>query len=358
VKFPGGLTAATAAAVLWVATAVSGDMGAEAERVYLDLYGARAARVDKTPSTYDDRLFGRELFGAAKASADSPALRAVLCHKSFAYSVKDPGGHAEAISVMRWLITQDPSQRGRCLPSLRRAHEAWRRHSRGAERKDAMVGMVNVMLEEADMLAAGRSNTQTLVSASGLYDRALRLATAMGWSMANRQVIRKKLMLANRQVVTHRRIALAKSRLKSNPTDAVAAKEMIMMYVVDLDRPDQARRYTFLAGDGTLADRVHRTAFKPTALSAEQLYDLGVWYNKLSARASLESRWLSQLRAEAYLGQFLSRPDRGKQAASARAMLGKIRQELDKVPEGLIESKRAVHQPAMGISAMAGLGSP
>ncbi len=106
--------------------------------------------------------------------------------------------------------------------------------------------------------------------------------------------------------LTNERFDAALARVKADPTDAVAAEELILMHIMDRDDPHEARKYTFLCKDETLKLRVAQAAGDITTLSETEVYDLGIWYESLIPKASQDqARYRVYARAMMYLDRYL-----------------------------------------------------
>ena len=96
-------------ATVLTATAASPAADERAAKVaFEERYGPQMRRVMASRMTDDDAAMAAELFTAAKAATDNPALLNELCENAFVLGMRDPLGQDTAIAAMELIAAKLP----------------------------------------------------------------------------------------------------------------------------------------------------------------------------------------------------------------------------------------------------------
>jgi len=272
----------------------------EAADTFSKLYGEDLKRVAATPSVADDVALAKQLLEDAKKAEDQPAFLAMLCEKAYELAAKDASGYATATAAMDLLAGKVPEKKVECLQKNAGLYQKQYGTARGEAKTKAGEMVITALgaLAEAQA-AAGDSD------AAGLTLRqAVAVATAI--KSENKAALQARLdNLAPRQKV-EKQIAALKAKLDADPKDAASRKELVRLYLVEMDTPAEAAKFL----DETLDEATRKyvpAAAKPVEDAPEvACMELGDWYKGLADQAATPASKGAMLRrAQAYYQRFL-----------------------------------------------------
>ncbi|MBI1375095.1 MAG: hypothetical protein GC159_20440 [Phycisphaera sp.] len=328
-RFISSTAALIALAIMMSGPSASAQDAAKAtpESLFEELFGDKAREVAKSPATDDDLLFARGLIEAARTAKSNADLAVLLADKAYEAAMRAPEGFAVALQAVNWVIDNHPEQAESHRVMLRDAYQKRYSTARGTEKADAGSALLDLLTADADTLA----NDDKLEDASGVLRQALTLATAL--RSPRRDDVRAKLEGVNKQLITMRRIDQLKQSLKDNPDDTSKANDLIMLYVVDLDRPEEARRFTFLTKDDTLAQNIRDACKDKAEIDPERQLAMGEWYQSLGLQAAASTaKWSMLDRAAGYFEAYQhSGADDALKLTKAKLSLQRVRDLLDKL---------------------------
>ncbi len=273
----------------------------KAQKQFDGLFAEKLKAVEATRQKNDDMGLAEEILKSITPNT-SPDLLDLSCDTSFRLAKRHPTGFPLAIKAMQILADRRPSRAIEAIEQTLILHERRFRLAKGKEKAQRGTDLLNAMIFVAD----AKRDTADLDGAIIAYRRAITLADVL---FDKREAVLKvqvaKLDARNR---LQKKIDDLKSRIKTNPKDTSAGRQLIRIFLVELDDPKTARRYTFLAGDPTLEQNV-RLATRPTeTLTTEQTWRLGQWYFTLSkGTADPQQKDRILARSESYYNAFLSR---------------------------------------------------
>lgn len=126
-----------------------------------------------------------------------------------------------------------------------------------------------------------------------------------------------------------RKVGLLKQRLAKEPTSKTIPKEIVRLYVVELQDPDSAAPYAARTQDKETQDLVRLAPKAVTDLTDAQCLQLAECYVSLAAGSSSAGRTHAYTRAEAYYKRFLEVHTAGDaQRLKAKLGLQKVRAQL------------------------------
>ncbi len=299
-----------------------------AEEAFKTLYGDKVAKVARTPTRDDDVALAAELVEVAAQTKDQKSLLSVFCDNAYTLGSKTPKGYPHAISAMQLLLDHVPARKAEALANMIRLLEKQYVSARSADEKQS--GGQAYML--ALMLGAETAMEAEDVSAAVVYyGKARSVATRIRSDQLD--PIKQKQAEAIALRATHQKLERLQAALKANPKDAASAKQLVEIYLAELDRPDQARKYSFLIADPILKARVSMTGRPIETLAEVEALDMAKWYHGHANRAKQPHAKVSLLeRTRAYYGRYLAlHVSKDLERKTAELIVGRIDQDLEKL---------------------------
>jgi formylglycine-generating enzyme required for sulfatase activity len=302
----------------------------EAADTFNKLYGEDLKRVAATPSPADDVALAKQLLEVAGKIANQPAFLALLCEKSYDLGIKDPTGYPTAKAAAEFLAAGVPEKKVDCLKKIAALYQKQYATARGEEKTKAGETVIAALgaLAEAQT-AAGDTDAAVLT-----LRQALAVATAIkseGQAALDAQV--DNLALRQR---AEKQIAALKARLDANPKDAAARKEMVRVYLMEMDNPAEAATFVDETCDEATRKYVP-AAVKPVEDAPELACTaLGNWYMGLADQAAMPATKGAMLRrAQGYYQRFLAlHPAEDVVRTAVTLALKKIEDALAKLAAG------------------------
>ncbi len=286
----------------------------EAADTFNKLYADGLKRVVATPSPADDVALAKQMLEDAKKAGDQPAFLTLLCEKAHELAIKDTTGYPTAEAAMKLLAASVPEKKVEALQKIAAIHQRAYATARG----DAKAKAGEALIDTLKGLAEAQTAAGDADGAGATLKQALAIATAI--KSENRAAIQAQLAgLASQQQVA-KQIAPLKAKLAADPKDASSRKEIVRLYLVELNNPAEAARFV----DETLDEATRKyvpAAAKPVEDAPEaECTELGDWYKGLADQASTPASKAAMLgHAQAYYQRFLvlhTAADPGRTAAS------------------------------------------
>jgi formylglycine-generating enzyme required for sulfatase activity len=289
-------------------------MADEAADTFNKLYGDDLKRVAATPSPADDVALARQLLEAAGKVTNHKDFLTLLCEKACELAIKDPTGQPTAKAAADLLAANVPEKKVESLQKMAAMYQ----HAYTAARADARAKTGEALIEALKVLANAQVAAEDADGAGATLKQALAVATTI--KSESKAAIQAQLAgLASRQQV-EKQIAALKAKLDANPKDAASRKELVRLYLVEMDNPAEAAKFI----DEGLDDATRKyvlAAAKPVADAPEAACtELGDWYKGLADQAATHASKGAMLRrAQAYYQRFLvlhTATDLGRTAAT------------------------------------------
>ena len=273
---------------------------ADAAGDYETLFGAEAKKVAASGAKADDAAFAAKLLQSAGKMPDSPRLQILLYEKACEFGSAGSAGCDTALEALALLEKAIPARKAE-----------WRRRkfeivkfrfdkSVGAARKAAG----KPYMEMLESLADTHVNERKADQAKALYDRAHMVAVYIKSSRASTILAKKK--RADVIVAQAAGFKALQIRLKKNPQDTEAREKLIALFIVDLNRPEEAAKLLTDDVDELTRTYVPLAAKKPEDLNEAVCRELGDWYyKKLLKNASSLGRPVVLWRAKGYYERFV-----------------------------------------------------
>lgn len=265
------------------------------------LFGEEAKKVAASSRTDDDVILARKVLATARKLKSQPALTAELLEKARGLARKAPGGYSTAIWALELLAHRDAGNRDKYLQDIASLRQ--RRHalSRGIEKEEEFGLLVDTLMELSD----SKADAGNYAAAMTCCRRAYALARGAKSPMADELDAKLKDLVQTGRLAG--KIARAKARLKTDPTDAAARDELVRMYLVDMDNPAAAARLVNEDSDEFTRIYAPLATKNPAELEEGPCMELASWYRSLADKATGALSKAGMLRrAKGYYEAFLA----------------------------------------------------
>jgi len=272
---------------------------ADARQVFDSLFAAKIKTVGTTPDRVDDVALAKEMVEIARKSKEHPALITLLCGAALDLTSKHADGLGTAVEAMQLLAESVPdaqaSARDKLIPLLTRQMAA----GKPDEREQAGETLIDLLLTIGDEKIERKQYADAAVD----YRRAMTVAQQRKSASVN--AAKAKLEYAAGCERALKQIERLQEKLLSNAKDHASAEEIVKMYVLDLDSPDQAATFLDRVIDEGLKSLIP-LAIKPIAdIDAKNALALANWYVHQARAMGVPSNLRPWKRAEAYLTRHL-----------------------------------------------------
>jgi formylglycine-generating enzyme required for sulfatase activity len=302
----------------------------EAADTFNKLYGDDLKRVAATPLPADDVALAKQLLEAAGKAANQPAFLALLCEKAYELAAKDPSGYATAMAAMDFLAGKVPEKKVECLQNNARLMQKQYAAARGDAKTKAGESVITALGALAEAQTAAGDTDATVLT----LRQTVAVATAI--KSESQAALQAQLAVLMAQQQVEKQMAALKAKLDADPKDAASRKELVRLYLVEMDDPAEAAKFVDETCDE--ATRKYVPAAAKSVEDAPELacMELGNWYIRLADQAATPASKGAMLRrAQAYYQRFLAlhtAEDLGRTAATLT--LKRIEDTLAKLVAG------------------------
>jgi formylglycine-generating enzyme required for sulfatase activity len=272
----------------------------EAADTFNKLYADDLKRVAATPAPADDVALAKQLLEAAGKAANQPAFLALLCEKACELAIKDPTGYPTAKAATELLVAGVPEKKVEALQKFAAVYQ----RSYATARAEAKAKAGEALLEAFNALADAQAAAEDVDGAIAALKQAIAVATSI--KSESKAALQAQLAVLVAQQQAEKQIAALKAKLDANPKDAASRKELVRLYLVELNNPAEAAKFV----DETLDEATRKyvpAAAKPIEAAPEMACtQLGDWYRGLADQAMAPaSKGAMLCRAQAYYQRFL-----------------------------------------------------
>jgi hypothetical protein len=325
--------------------AVPSARAEDAKEIVQSLFGDKIKEVARTSSKLDDVKLAGDMFAAAKEAQEEISLLQVLCPIVYDLASKHATGHEIAVEAMSLLAEKDPKSARDALKKIILIRTRLYRYGK----RDLRGEFGNMLIDDHLALAAAEENASNMNGAASQLYASVSVARTIKSDRLQNLLATQTAFNARKQV--HGRVNDFLAKIKANPKDTVAAKQLVLLYVTELDEVEKARKYTFLLADKELGTRV-TLANRPLEDLAElEAFDLAQWYFRLSGgvRTTLKPLLLSH--AKTYFERFLELHDTSDlKTKTAQLTLKSIEKTLkDLGTVATIARKKATRRSSPGV---------
>jgi len=299
----------------------------EAADTFNKLYGEDLKRVAATPSPADDLALAKQLLEAAGKVTNRTAFLTLLCEKAHELAIKDPAGYPTAKAALELLAANVPERKVQSLHKL----VAMVQRPYATARAEAKAKAGESLIEALKALADAQAAAEDVDGTGATLKQALTVATAI--KSESRAALQAQLAALAPQQQVEKQVAALKAKLEKDPADAASRKELVRLFVVELDNPAEAARFVDETLDGATRKYVP-AATKPLGETPElACNELGDWYRGLADQATAPASKGAMLRrAKAYYEWFLDQHKADDLARDgATLMIKKIDDTLTKL---------------------------
>jgi len=250
------------------------------QQVFNSLFGADVQRVKATGTYEDDLELGSVLLQSAAVTTGQPEMVALLIEHTVELSMTHPEGYDQAAEAIEFGLDLLPEQQLEYVERLVELRQRQYTQTRGGDRVEAGKALAGALQRMAEIQQEHHEYDAALVQ--------LRRASAVASAVRSnelRQSIRRQMDRAVEGQAIQRKIQSIRSRLKQNKEDQDAARELLRLYVVEQDNPEQARKFSFLYKNENWQTNIRNANADLTTLSDQQLIDLANWYRQLAGEA-------------------------------------------------------------------------
>ncbi len=273
----------------------------EAEDTFNKLYEEDLKRVAATPSAADDLALAKQLLEAAGKVTNQPAFLTLLCEKAHELAIKDPTGYPTAKAALDLLAANVPEKKVEALQKLAAMYQRPYATARGDAKAKAGEALIGALKALADAQTAA----EDVDGAAVTLKQAFVVATTI--RSESKAAIQAQLAGLAPQRQVEKQVAALKAKVEKDPQDAASRKELVRLYVVEMDDPAEAAKFV----DETLDEATRKyvpAAAKPMEETPElACTELGDWYKGLADQATTPpSKGIMLRRAQAYYERFVN----------------------------------------------------
>jgi formylglycine-generating enzyme required for sulfatase activity len=299
----------------------------QAEDTFNKLYEEDLKRVAATPSAADDLALAKQLLEAAGKVANQKDLLTLLCEKAHELAVKDPAGYPTAKAALDFLAAKVPEKKVEALQKIVAMYQRPYTTARG----DAKVKAGETLLAALKALADAQVAAEDIDGAGATLKQAFVVATTI--RSPSKAALQAQLAGLAPQQQVEKQVAALRAKLEKDPQDAASRKELVRLYVVEMDDAAEAAKFVDEKCDEATRKYVPAAA-KPLEEAPElACSELGDWYRGLADEATAPPSKGAMLgRAKEYYERFVDLHKADDLArAGATLMLKKIDDALAKL---------------------------
>jgi len=276
------------------------------------------------PDPLDWAVWAEGILKQAGSLKDDPAARMKLLAKAYEYGTKHRNGYPVAVEAAR--KASESAERDEKVTWLKRlveAHKLAFRFVAAKERSQAGATLVDRQIAVGDALAGMQADDEALRCYNDAASTARRYAP-----VREHEIARKIADLTDRRRVA-RDVERCKKLLAEDAGHVVARQRLIRIYLVEFDRPDEARKLLTADVDEKWRTYVPLAVQGPGTLADEACVEqMGDWYREVLAKGdgvTLKGKASALRRARSYYGRFLQlHPKQDIAGARVRAKLAKV----------------------------------
>ncbi|MBI1374209.1 MAG: hypothetical protein GC159_15945 [Phycisphaera sp.] len=271
---------------------------ADAKQRFDRQYAFKLQLLRGTPRRSDDAEYAAELFNNAQESGDDPAMQVLLARTTVDLTADYPPAQALMLSALQMLNRIDPASRPENYAKI---VEIRREQFTNAD-EERMVVAGNQFIEALTALARIEHRNEKWDEAVEHYRTARQ--TAIGIKSDRVDEIVAQMERAKKKEHVEVNPEQLKEAIKANKDDQAAIARLMYAYVIELDQPEEARKYTFLIKDEPIKDHIRLAARRVESLNADEALTLARWYQRLTDQAPTSARPALRDRAELYLARY------------------------------------------------------
>lgn len=315
-------------AFLFVAAAIflgyASALADPADELVESIYGERQRKAMASRSTDDDLALADEILQVAQTTSDGPDVIAALCERVYQLCSRRTESLPRAVDAMVLTAEHVEDKKSSYLDRAAAAQQRLFTATRGPQRDAVARRLVEIL----GISAEHHVQAENWTVAAQYLRRAV--AAANSAKLPNAEQLRRSLLETQNRPRLLQKADQLKATLKESREDKAAANALIELYLIGLDQPEEARKYSFLSDDKELIDGVRLASTDFDQLEDDDRIAVGDLYTGLYAKAAPESRHRMLIRAYQAYAAFLDgakadHPDRVKAELSVK----QLRDQLD-----------------------------
>jgi len=289
----------------------------KAQELFQSLYGEDIERATKTRDTADDIALAARLLEAAKEAEGNPALLALLCEKACQLGAANAKGYETALAAADLLAANVPEKALACRETVLTIRQRQYEQARGSDKATAGEALLDMLVTGmAEDARAGNFDAATSRCRQALtVARAIRSPNVEGVGIWQKHLVEMQKAAGE--------IPSLKDQLKADPTNQKTRDELIRLYLVELDNPQEAAKYVNDTCDADYQKYVPAAAKGVDTAPELACPQLAQWYLGLAKSARPGAKAAMLARAKAYCERFLAvhtaqDPDRADAAVTLK----------------------------------------
>jgi len=336
--------AATTAADLLAQDAAK-DSDTDVAEVFAELFGPKIEAAKRTSSKTDDVETAREMMALAPDAAGQPKLMKMILLGAFELASSTPTGYSTAVEALQIMERQLPDEKAEVLSNRIKLRQKMYRLSRRDERQAAAELLID------DLMALGDLNAQNAMFSEAILNYRSAQAVALGVRSSRLDQIKARMTELAAQKTIGDRAAMLKNKLEVNPKDSVAARELVLLFLLELNQPVEAGKYIDGVTDEGLLKAILAATDPSAELSADDALELGDFYNKLAETPTTNQKPRAYQRALGFYQQYLS-----LQPEAPRLTTFKIKVLTSKIEKWLTARDHPLAEESAGGASAGGAG--
>lgn len=311
----------TFAALILVALSVTSHAD-DAQQTFDSLFGAKLKQVKASVDRDDDAALANSFIDTAQQTTGTPKLAAILYAEAFALTrVHEP---AVALKAMRLLAANSQGDREDASEKIVDLLTVMSRTGDAASRNSAADELIAIYTQQGD--AAFGSND--MAKATVAYRKALILAARRQHASAD--ALRDRIKTAADRARTIRQVEQLEQALLRDADNQSALKELTLMYLLDLQQPSNAARYSPRIKDESLQATLQLALKDDATLSAADSLALGEDYAAIMKQSEKKRELVAGAYAVRYLRQYMTlEPKAGLSRTKAEILIKQIDAKVD-----------------------------
>jgi hypothetical protein len=266
------------------------------------------------------------MLSTAAAPATKPALVELICDKVYSLTQANWRGYPIGIEAMTILARRAPARQADALQKKYLLQQKVYTRSEGPDKIDAGQAIIDTLLELSDI----KANEGDAESAGMYLRRAISIASAS--ESDTKDYLQARLKGLGRRIAIFRKARQLAETIKNDPNNIKNRRELVLLYIVQLDDPQAAASLLRADLDEALRSYVPLAGRNPATLPAEVLNEMVEWYWQLIDSAPASARGPLLLRTHQYLNLFLARyPRQDPQRTRAVLLLRKINRDMEEL---------------------------
>ncbi len=272
----------------------------KAQEVFDSLFGADLKKVLAARDTAGEAALAAKMLEAARSADGQPAFQTLLCLKAAELGILDPKGYDTAQAAADFLAEKVPEKAAAAREIVMSIHQKRFESARSDDRFEA----AQVFLSDILVVAAAKAK------AGDIDDAVKRCRQAQTVLATLRAPLPEGLdALAKRAADLMKaagRVTILKGNLKSETTAKAAREELVRLFLVDLDSPEEAAKYLDDSSDPLLRKYIPALSRPINEVPELACLELGDWLRIQADAAATTGKAGLLRRALSYYDRFLT----------------------------------------------------